>query len=360
MHPRRESHVARSPHVAHDPHAIANALVDGEDANHVARLERIGRPAPRRELRGRDVDDDARAVAGVALAWRQHPRDLHAPARCLRGESACRPQKVGERFTALQLVGRGTDDLAVHTNARAVHGHKDHVARLKPWIVRTVRPEEVVVQVERIHEPAAAANLDAPHAAIDARPAGGVQRTECGSGAGDAIAARLVHVTKDEHLVAVEPRKVDGEVCRGARAATQAGIDAAKARVQDILELAEREVGNRDLPDPRNDDEALARDVERVGPLGISGDDEDDAIAGPEPVARVHGAGEVGIELRRLRVEDAEAKDGEAAVRRRTAATPGRRETASSRGHVRQAKRVVERQRVRSGIPDTAAASRVS
>ena len=81
------------------------------------------------------------------------------------------------------------------------------------------------------------------------------------------------------------------------RPAPQAGVHAAESRVQHIFQLAECEIRNGNLADAWNDDESLARDVQRVRPLGVSGENEDDAIAGAEAIAGVHRSGKIGIEL---------------------------------------------------------------
>ena len=62
-------------------------------------------------------------------------------------------------------------------------------------------------------------------------------------------------------------------------------------RRHELLELAEREVGDVDLPDLRHDDEALARDVERVAGLHVAGEDEHEPVAGAEAVVGVDRAG---------------------------------------------------------------------
>ena len=79
--------------------------------------------------------------------------------------------------------------------------------------------------------------------------------------------------------------------------APQAGVHAAEARIEHIFQLAECEIRNGNLADAWNDDESLARDVQRVRALGVSGENEDEAIAGAEPIAGVHGSGKIGIEL---------------------------------------------------------------
>ena len=53
-----------------------------------------------------------------------------------------------------------------------------------------------------------------------------------------------------------------------------ARIDAREPRREHVLELAEREVRDEDLPDLRDDDESLARDVERVAGLDVTREDE--------------------------------------------------------------------------------------
>ncbi|MDZ7630077.1 MAG: hypothetical protein U5K74_01650 [Gemmatimonadaceae bacterium] len=73
--------------------------------------------------------------------------------------------------------------------------------------------------------------------------------------------------------------------------------------------------GDADLADLRNHDEALARDIQRVGLFDVTGENEYQTVAGAEPVARVHRSCEVGIELRRVPLrEQVHAEDLQAAV----------------------------------------------
>ena len=78
-------------------------------------------------------------------------------------------------------------------------GNEDDVAGLKPRVVGAVRAKEIVVEIERVDEFSAAANLDAPHATVERPTAGGIERRQCCPGARDAIAPGFGDVT--EHIV---------------------------------------------------------------------------------------------------------------------------------------------------------------
>ena len=95
--------------------------------------------------------------------------------RCCDGrrrEAASGAQQVGERLARLHLVRGGTRDLAQDAHARSVHRHEDHVAGLQSHVVRGVAADQVVVDVEDVDGPAAAADLERTQASrwSSARP----------------------------------------------------------------------------------------------------------------------------------------------------------------------------------------------
>src|SRR6185436_7469037 len=101
-----------------------------------------------------------------------------------------------------------------------------------------------------------------------------------------------------EDLVAAEAGDAEREAGRRARAAAESGEDPGEPRIERVLELRQREVGDRNLSDSGDDDESLTRHVERVGALGVPGDDQDEAVAGAEPVVGIDRPEQIRIELR--------------------------------------------------------------
>ena len=75
------------------------------------------------------------------------------------------------------------------------------------------------------------------------------------------------------------------------------------------IELTEREVCDRDLPGRRHDDEAFAGDVERVGLLDVTSQNEDQLIARAKTVRRIHRSAGIRVELRGWLREQVESED---------------------------------------------------
>src|SRR6185295_9635405 len=96
---------------------------------------------------------------------------------------------------------------------------------------------------------------------------------------------------------------------RRAGAAAEPGVYATQARVELILEIAEREVRDRDFADARDHDESLAGDIEGECPLCVARNEEDEPVARSESIGCVDRASEVRVELRRLIGEDVESEN---------------------------------------------------
>ena len=102
-------------------------------------------------------------------------------------------------------------------------------------------------------------------------------------------------------------------------ASADTGIDPAEPAVELVLELAQGEVGDIDLAHLGDDDEALAGHVEGVGLLDVAGQDEDQHVAGAQPVVLVHRPGCAGwnrVDVRR-KVSSPEKLEPGAAGRQR-------------------------------------------
>ena len=105
----------------------------------------------------------------------------------------------------------------------------------------------------------------------------------------------------------------DGEVEARSRVgsvrATHACVDAAQPVVQHFPQLREGEARDENLSHLRDQDEAVARHGQRVGFLHVTGEDENELVAGAKTVVGRHGAGEVRKEPRGRALEDVDAKD---------------------------------------------------
>jgi hypothetical protein len=88
-------------------------------------------------------------------------------------------------------------------------------------------------------------------------------------------------------VIGAQARNADGESRRCVSSPPDTGVHATQPRVQDILELPQREVGNVYLSDAGNHDESLARHVERDGFLDVAGENEHEPVAGTEAVVRI-------------------------------------------------------------------------
>ena len=97
----------------------------------------------------------------------------------------------------------------------------------------------------------------------------------------------------------MEPSEIERKARGRAGTAPQPRVHTPQARVQHVFQLAEREIRDGNFTNARNDDKSLSRNVKRIRSLGVSSQDEHDAIAGAEAIAGVNGSGEIGIELRR-------------------------------------------------------------
>ena len=176
--------------------------------------------------------------------------------------------------------------------------------------------EQVLVDVDRVHQGPAPTDLDPAEAAVRAGSAGGVERGEYGTGAGDLVGAGPDHVARHIDLDVLEPRDGELEPRRRLGAAAHARVDPAKPGVELLLELTQREVGDVDLAHLGNDDEPLTGHLERVHPLDVPREDQHQHVAGTEPVVRVHRPRLRRLELRgelseRLQAENLETPGAE-------------------------------------------------
>ena len=162
-----------------------------------------------------DVDHDPIAAARGALLRRKDALDLDAAARRARGEAAGRPQQVGQGLARAKLVDRRTDHLARHRHARPVHWHEHDVAGLKADVVRGVSAEQVVIDIERVHQLAGAADFHAPQRSVLGGSARRVQRRERGARARHLVAAWAIDIADHEYLVGAQPGNAQREACGG-------------------------------------------------------------------------------------------------------------------------------------------------
>ena len=80
-------------------------------------------------------------------------------------------------------------------------------------------------------------------------------------------------------------------------------------RVEQVVELGERQVGDAQPAHLWNDDEPFARHLQRVRQFDVAGENEHQLVAGAEFVLGVHRAIEVGQKLAGGAAEEVEAKD---------------------------------------------------
>ena len=208
-----------------------------------------------------------------------------------RVESTREGDRVPQRLEGPELVDGRPQHLARDDGEPAVDRNEHHVAGLQPDIGGIAAVEEVIVEVEAVHQGAAAPDLHVAEAAIHRRAPGGVQRGEHGPGARHLIRARADDVTGHVDLDAAEPRERKLEAGRSVGPAAHPRVHPAQPHVELVLELGEREVGDVHLTDLRNDDKPFAGNRKGGRSLHVAGEDEHQHIAGPEPVVLVHRAG---------------------------------------------------------------------
>ena len=74
----------------------------------------------------------------------------------------------------------------------------------------------------------------------------------------DLVRPRLTHFAHDKDLVGTDVGNGDVEPRGGVGSAAHAGVNSAETRIENVLELCEREIRDLQLPDLRDDDEAFA------------------------------------------------------------------------------------------------------
>ena len=187
--------------------------------------------------------------------------------------------QVPQSLIRAQLVDGGAGDLAGNLHQAAMHRDEDDVAVLQPDIGVVHAVEQVIVDVETVHQLLASPHLHPPEAAVGGRPASGVERRQNRPGTGNLVGAGSHYVAYDEDLNV--PKSCDGdlELGGGSRPSPDTGIHSLQAGVELVLELAQAEIRDVDLSHLGDDDEALTVDVEGVGLLDISRQDENQHVA---------------------------------------------------------------------------------
>ena len=211
--------------------------------------------------------------------------------------------QVRHRLARLELVDRRAGDRPLDFGAGAVHGHEHDVPRLQPHIAADVAPQEIVVEIECGHQLSEALQLHLPHVRPLREPSGGVQGGEHRAERADLVGPGLAHLTHHVNLIRPHVRDRDVEPRGSVRSALHAGVHAPEPGVQHVAQLVERQVRYEHLPDLRDEDEPLARHLERVGELHVPREDQHQRVARAELVVRWHRAGEQRQELCRAAPE---------------------------------------------------------
>src|SRR5919107_1176956 len=150
--------------------------------------------------------------------------------------------------------------------------------------------KQVIVNIERVDELTAAANLNGTEASVCRWSARRIQCRQHGAGAGDLVSPRPNDISNYVNLDVSEAGYRHLELGPGIRRAPDSGIHSPQTAVELVFQLSQREVGHVNLADLGNDDEAFPVHGECVGLLHIASEDEDQYVARPEPIILVHRA----------------------------------------------------------------------
>ncbi len=296
LHPRRKADLALHPHVAPDGHVAALAVGHGVHRDGIARRHRDRGYDAARELIGADRDHHPGAAARAARFGRENAVDRDPRLIGTRLEAAGELDRVAQRLVGTELVDRRPEHLAGNRGEPAVDRDEHHVAALQPDFGRVAPLEQVVVQIEAVHQLGPAPHQDVPEGAVGGRTAGRIERREHRSRRRDLICAGPHHVAGDVDLDVAKFADRELELRRGIGSAADAGVDPAQPVVQQILDLAQRQVRDVDLAHLPDDDESLPGDGEGLRALDVTGEDEHEHVARAQPVVLVHRTGLGGLE----------------------------------------------------------------
>ena len=288
-------HVGERRHPVHDQR-VAVPERDGGNDDASRRVEVTGRPrSGRRRERSRGERDvhhgpgrrtrgplarGQDAIDGDALPCRigpEPPRGLHHVRQLLGGS---------------ELVDRGPHHRSGDLDAHAVHRREHDVAGLEPQVVPAVAPEQIVVQVERVHCLPKPPHFDVAHVGARGHAACRVQRGEHGAEGTDLVRPGLCHFADHVDLICAHVGDRDLEPDGGVRPTLHPGVHPSQARVQDIAQLVQRQVGDKHLAHLGEQHEPFARHLQSGGVLHVPREDQHQLVARPELVVRGYGAGE--------------------------------------------------------------------
>ena len=229
---------ARLPDIALYRDATSHAGGHARHVHDVTAFQSDGRPGVRIALVGNcHVQDNAVAAFRRPLGRWHNAFNTHIAPRGIIGEPPGRRDQIIQRFAVAQLVGGGTQHTTVNAYPRAVRWHKQHIAILEPDIAGRVTANQVVVDIKLLRCGTATANFDGAQGPAIRRTACRVEGGQRGACAGDAIAAWLLHVTYDKHLVRTQSRHAEREP----RGVAKSRVHAGQSFAQHAVQLSQRE-----------------------------------------------------------------------------------------------------------------------
>jgi hypothetical protein len=291
LHAGSEADLTLDPDVSPYRDITANPAGHRQNRHGISGNQRHRRNSAPRELIGAHIyHHSSPGTAPPRIGW-EDPVNPHSGLIGRRSESSGELDQVTQRLLCLQLIHRGTGHLSGYFDEAAVNRHEDHVPVLEPDVAGVDTVQQVVVDVERIHQLITPADLYAPEAPIGTRAPRCVERVEYRAGAGHLIGSGAHHISHDEDLNISEPREGDLELGASIGRTPDSGIHSPQPAVELILELCQGEIGHVDLADLRNDDEAFPVDRESVRLFDVAGENQDQHVSRSEPIVLVNRSG---------------------------------------------------------------------
>ena len=261
----------------------------------------------------RDVHQDS-VDPGPTLPHREDAVDLDPAYDRLRLEPAGEGDEVPDRLPGEHLVARGPANLSLDGHPGAHHRDEDSVAILELDVRGGPAGQQVVIEIHRVHQPAAAPDLHPAKAARGAGPTRLVQGIEGRADRTNLVGPRPLDIPDQVHLIATQLAQRELEPDGGFRTPGDTGEDAAEPGIETVLELAERKPAHLHLAHVRDHHEPFARHLEVVRLLHAARQNEDELITGTEPVPRPDGTERRGLELVAGAFEEGHPEDGESAL----------------------------------------------
>src|SRR4051812_5398145 len=187
--------------------------------------------------------------------------------------------------------------------------YENHVPILKPNIPARVSAEQVIIKVQGVdYLPPAPNGYASKRARFCGTPSCIERRQNCAC-ARNAIARRMLYIAQYEDLIASEPRWTNRELRRSTVATTHSRIDSSETRVQNLSNLSQSEVRDRDLADLWNYHEPFTGDVEGIRVLDIPCQHQHQLVAWPDAIVVIDGASKIWFKLRSRAPKNVETED---------------------------------------------------